>query len=634
MNKNTIIGSILIAIIVIWWMAVNNANAEAQAAARAAKAKATAEKQAAADSAKASNSLVLPQKTPEIKAAPVLGGGLDERRGSTGSPTLTKDESGSAGSPTLANDSSAEVKVPAEIAERTVTVEMDKFIMTLTNKGGKVKSVIVKALPDSAGKFPELIQDTTLGAFDLKLDNADLSDAMFELGNAPEKIVVSDSAKVQFAFQDANGNQVIRSYGFTKDGPAVRQENKFIGFQPSAYELAWKGGLKETEDIPKSKGFMGIGGGSTYYFSEVVFNNVYSVEREMPREQVSFNATEGKVIWAGLRRKYVAMTVQFDEAVPAALKTKPMKVDSDVDPGTYKLTIADDVRGAQSINYDLMILPLKWDDLASLNKDYEKIIVSGWSWCGADVWFVWICKMLLKLLNMFYSIIPNYGVAIILVTIIVRGITTPFTVKQIKSTRGMAALKPQLDEINVKYRSDPQKKQAAMMELYSKNNINPLASCTGGCLPMLIQMPIFMGLFFVLGRAIELRGAPAFLWITDLSRSDIVWDGISIPIIMPSGLAILPWLMVASTYFQTKVTMSSNAGMDPAQQKMMMWMMPAMMLLFSAVMPSGLVLYWIIGNIWSIVQYKYIYSKFPPINNGKTSSKLKGKNVKDAEIVK
>ena len=617
MNKNTIIGSILIAIIVIWWMAVNNANAEAQAAARAAKAKATAEKQAAADSANASNSLVLPQKTPEIKAAPVLGG------------------SENVAAPAVANDSAAPAAPKAEIAERSVTVETEKFIMTLTNKGGKVKSVVVKALPDSAGKFPELIQDTTLGAFDLKLDNADLSEAMFELGNTPEKIVVTDSASVRFVFQDANGNQVIRSYGFTKDGPAVRQENKFIGFQPSAYELAWKGGLKETEDIPKSKGFMGIGGGGTYYFSEVVFNNVYSVEREMPREQTSFNSTEGKVIWAGLRRKYVAMTVQFDEAVPAVLKTKPMKVeDSEVDPGTYKLTIADDVRGAQSLNYDLMVLPLNWDEIASLNKDYEKISVSGWSWCGADVWFVWICKMLLKLLNLFYSIIPNYGVAIILVTLIVRGVTTPFTVKQIKSTRGMAALKPQLDEINVKYRSDPQKKQAAMMELYSKNNINPLASCTGGCLPMLIQMPIFMGLFFVLGRAIELRGAPAFLWITDLSRSDVVWSGISIPIIMPSGLAILPWLMVISTYFQTKVTMSSNAGMDPAQQKMMVWMMPAMMLLFSAVMPSGLVLYWIVGNIWSIAQYKYIYSKFPPINNGKTSSKLKGKNVKDAEIVK
>ena len=214
MNKNTLIGSILIAVIVIWWMAVNNANAEAQAAARAAQAKAKTEKQVAADSAK---SLVIPSKTPEIKAAPVLGG------------------SENAAAPAVANDSAAPVAPKAEIAERSVTVETDKFIMTLTNKGAKVKSVIVKALPDSTGKFPELIQDTTLGAFDLKLDNADLSEAMFELGNTPAKIVVNDSAKVQFAFQDANGNQVIRSYGFTKEGPAVRQENKFIGFQPSAY---------------------------------------------------------------------------------------------------------------------------------------------------------------------------------------------------------------------------------------------------------------------------------------------------------------------------------------------------------------------------------------------------------------
>ena len=171
-----------------------------------------------------------------------------------------------------------------------------------------------------------------------------------------EKIVVNDSANVRFAFQDVNGNQVIRTYGFTKDGQGVRQENKFIGFQPTAYELAWKGGLKETEDIPKSKGFLGIGGGSTYYFSEVVFNNRYSVEREMPREMTSFNATEGKVIWAGLRRKYVAMTVQFDEAVPATLKTKPMKVEgNEVDPGTYKLTIADDFRGTPSLSYNLIL---------------------------------------------------------------------------------------------------------------------------------------------------------------------------------------------------------------------------------------------------------------------------------------
>jgi YidC/Oxa1 family membrane protein insertase len=245
---------------------------------------------------------------------------------------------------------------------------------------------------------------------------------------------------------------------------------------------------------------------------------------------------------------------------------------------------------------------------------------------------VWICKWLLKLLKFFYSIIPNYGVAIILVTFIVRAFTTPFTVKQLKSTRAMSKLKPQLDEINVKYRSDPQKKQAAIMELYAKNGVNPLASCTGGCLPMLIQMPIFMGLFFVLGRAIELRGMPAFLWITDLSKSDVVWSGFTIPFVMPAGLAILPWIMVVTTYFQTKVTMSGSAGMDPAQQKMMTWMMPAMMFFFSAVMPSGLVLYWIVSNFWSIAQYKFINRGV--MSQGSESSKLKGKDVQDAKIVK
>jgi YidC/Oxa1 family membrane protein insertase len=343
---------------------------------------------------------------------------------------------------------------------------------------------------------------------------------------------------------------------------------------------------------------------------------------------------EANYYWVGMRRKYVALSVQFDKPVPVKVNAKHIDVatEGNPDPGTYSLTIADAVR-ADSVAFGFMVLPLQWDEVESLGQGYEKIIVTGSKWFpGSSVWFVWICKWLLKLLKYFYSIIPNYGVAIILVTIIVRAFTTPFTVKQLKSTRAMSKLKPQLDEINVKYRSDPQKKQAAVMELYAKNGVNPLASCSGGCLPMLIQMPIFMGLFFVLGRAIELRGMPAFLWISDLSRSDVIFHGFSIPFLMPDGLAVLPWIMVVTTYFQTKVTMSGSAGMDPAQQKMMVWMMPAMMFFFSAVMPSGLVLYWIISNFWSIAQYKIINRGLA--SGGDTSSKLKGKDVKDAEIVK
>lgn len=615
MNKNSLIGSILIAAIVIWWMTMSSNNAKQQAEAQAKEKEAAAAMEAArADSA---DQLVLGDKTPELKAAPVLG---DSESGVRNSEL----DSGKV----AVADSAQAAEAPKAVEPRTVTVETDKFIMTLSNKGARVQSVIVKALPDSAGNFPEIIQDTALGALDLKLGKADLTEALFDLGDTPEKIKVENDVTVQFTFTDASGKQVIRSYGFTKSGVAVRQVNRFVGFRPADYELSWKGGMKETEVMPKGKSF----GGASYFFSEVIFKNSEITERETFSDAMTFD--NANYYWVGMRRKYVALSVQFDKPVPVKVNAKHIDVatEGNPDPGTYSLTVADGLRG-DSLAYNFMVLPLQWDEVEALDQGYEKIIVTGSKWFpGSSVWFVWICKWLLKLLKFFYSIIPNYGVAIILVTFIVRAFTTPFTVKQLKSTRAMSKLKPQLDEINVKYRSDPQKKQAAIMELYAKNGVNPLASCTGGCLPMLIQMPIFMGLFFVLGRAIELRGMPAFLWITDLSKSDVVWSGFTIPFVMPAGLAILPWIMVVTTYFQTKVTMSGSAGMDPAQQKMMTWMMPAMMFFFSAVMPSGLVLYWIVSNFWSIAQYKFINRGV--MAQGSESSKLKGKDVQDAKIVK
>lgn len=628
MNKNSLIGSILIAAIVIWWMTMSSNNAKQQAEAQAKEKEAAAAMEAArADSA---DQLVLGDKTPELKAAPVLGDSESGVRNSEldSGKVVAGDSAKVAAADSSVADSAQAAEAPKVIEPRTVTVETDKFIMTLSNKGARVQSVIVKALPDSAGNFPEIIQDTALGALDLKLGKADLTEALFDLGDTPEKIKVENDVTVQFTFTDASGKQVIRSYGFTKAGVAVRQVNHFVGFKPADYELSWKGGMKETEVMPKGKSF----GGASYFFSEVIFKNSEITERETFSDAMTFD--NANYYWVGMRRKYVALSVQFDKPVPVKVNAKHIDVatEGNPDPGTYSLTIADGIRG-DSLAYNFMVLPLQWDEVEALDQGYEKIIVTGSKWFpGSSVWFVWICKWLLKLLKFFYSIIPNYGVAIILVTFIVRAFTTPFTVKQLKSTRAMSKLKPQLDEINVKYRSDPQKKQAAIMELYAKNGVNPLASCTGGCLPMLIQMPIFMGLFFVLGRAIELRGMPAFLWITDLSKSDVVWSGFTIPFVMPAGLAILPWIMVVTTYFQTKVTMSGSAGMDPAQQKMMTWMMPAMMFFFSAVMPSGLVLYWIVSNFWSIAQYKFINRGV--MAQGSESSKLKGKDVQDAKIVK
>ena len=206
MNKNTIIGAILIAAIMIWWMSMSSANSKALAEAKA-KEKAAAE--VVVKDASKTPELVLPaaEGAAATEVAPVLG---------EASAIADSAAAGAAAdSASVASDSAASMNAPV-IEPRTITVETEKFIMTLSNKGAKIQSVVVKALADSAGNFPELIQDTTLGALDLKLGKADLSQVLFDAGDAPAKIVVDADTTVQFVFKDANGNQVVRSYGFTK----------------------------------------------------------------------------------------------------------------------------------------------------------------------------------------------------------------------------------------------------------------------------------------------------------------------------------------------------------------------------------------------------------------------------------
>lgn len=606
MKKSTVIGLLLLVLLFIWSMTISTNRAQQQAVEKSRTEQATTAKK---------SSLSVPELSAldTSKLAPATLAPAKEKE------VAVKDS---------AISDSASAKGVAPIARKKIKVENEHFTVVFDNLGAKISSIVVKALPDSAGNFPEIIGDTARGALGLKIDNVDLSGQLFALPeNTPDSIFVKGDTSLVFTFADPNGNKVVRRYGFTKSGVAIGQTVSFAGFKPDNYEILWQGGMKETEVFPKGRSF----GGGSYFFSEVVFNDMYSVERESVRGKETFNAKDGKILWAGMRRKYVAAVIKFPSASEATLNAEHFTeagADSK-DPGTYRISLSDYMQDNDTLAFDFMVLPLNWSEIKSFDLGFEKIIVSGWTWCGADVWFVALCGFLLWLLKAFYSIIPNYGVGIILLTILVRMITTPLTLKQLRSTRGMSKLKPEIDAINVKYRSEPQKKQAAIMELYAKHHINPMASCTGGCLPMLIQMPIFFALFMVFGRAIELRGQPFVGWISDLSRSDVIWNGITIPFIMPDGLAILPIVMVFTTYFQTKQSMSQMT--DPAQQKMMVWMMPAMMFLFSAVMPSGLVLYWIISNLWGIGQYA-IVNRVREAEEA--SDKLKGKNVRDAVIVK
>ncbi len=203
-----------------------------------------------------------------------------------------------------------------------------------------------------------------------------------------------------------------------------------------------------------------------------------------------------------------------------------------------------------------------------------------------------ICKFLLWVLNLIHERLwpHNYGLAIILLTIVIRGIFWPITHKSTESMRKMQELAPVLQEVKEKYKDNPQKQQQAMMEIYRENKVNPL----GGCMPMLIQIPVFFALFVVLRSAIELRFA-GFLWVRDLSEPENLFAGM-----LPFGLGlnILPILNAASMSLQQRLT--PTAG-DPRQANMMKFM-PIMMLILFYNFASGLVLYWTTNQVVMMTQ--------------------------------
>ena len=191
---------------------------------------------------------------------------------------------------------------------------------------------------------------------------------------------------------------------------------------------------------------------------------------------------------------------------------------------------------------------------------------------------------------------PNYGLAIILMTILVRLVTTPLTMRQMRSMERMRALAPKLKELKEKHGEDRQKQSEEMMRLYRQEGVNPL----GGCFPMLLQLPVFIGLFYALRSSISLRQAPFFGWINDLSAPETLFmvPGFDVP------FRLLPLIMGATMFAQQKITPTQQ--MDPAQQRMMLIMMPLMMTVISYTFPSGLVLYWMVSNVLAISHQLYV----------------------------
>ena len=220
-------------------------------------------------------------------------------------------------------------------------------------------------------------------------------------------------------------------------------------------------------------------------------------------------------------------------------------------------------------------------------------------------------------LNAIYSILPNYGIAIIILTILMKILLFPLTHKSYESMKKMSALQPKMEEIKTQYKNNPDLMNKEIMNLYKKEGVNPL----GGCLPMLMQMPLLIAMYGVLGGMIELKDA-AFLWIKDLSSPDAVYTfNFTIPIIQSNTLNILPIIMTGLSILQAKLTPRSNQG-SANQTQAMMWIMPLVFFFIFYGMASALVLYWTVQSAISVVQQSFgdklwVFNKILPAKGEK-----------------
>jgi len=306
------------------------------------------------------------------------------------------------------------------------------------------------------------------------------------------------------------------------------------------------------------------------------------VERtKLKRDSVTAQSF-GTVDWVSLRVKYFAAIMM---PIGEPFRGAQMNGGAGV-AGPARMNVATDRRlpagEGGEISTDLFLGPVDYQILRSYERDLDKMMDFGFSIIKP------ISRLVLTLFTWLHTFIPNYGLVIIIFSILVKIVVFPLTRKSYQSMHAMQELSPKMAEIRAKYKDDQEKMNKKIMNLYKEHKVNPL----GGCFPLLLQMPIFWGLFIVFRTTIELRGEPFMLWITDLSLKD--------------PYLVLPGLMAISMLIQQRAQLK-----DPKQRPMAL-MMPAVLFFVFRTFPAGLILYWTLFNVLSLLQTEFMSGKKKP----------------------
>jgi YidC/Oxa1 family membrane protein insertase len=498
--------------------------------------------------------------------------------------------------------------VPAE--EKLAVLENDKVRLELTSLGGGIKSATLLDYPEKneEGSNPVVLDFSGFAA--LAYDGI--------LGVGPTEALamqaLENGSSVTFSKTLENGTVFQRTITLS-DGYLLTINDRFANPTDAAWLLSGHriltGRMKNPADMESMKGMTILGvdsfapaSGINYWGRKL--NKLYKLADKPFSLDAVPEDMQGKVVdWVSAKNKFFTQILRTEQPVAtmAVLSNRDtaekgvIPVDVAAALAFKPLTIA---AGSQhEINYSYYVGPKKYSILKDAGHSMEKVMefetIGAWSFMN---WLMEASrKFLLYTMNAFKGVIPGgYGIAIILLTLLIRILFWPLTHKSTESMKRMQEIQPEVKALQEKYaKSNPQKLQQETMKLYKEKKVNPM----GGCLPMFVQIPVFFALFTVLRNAIELRFAD-FLWIADLSASENLFAG-QVPFV--GSLNILPLLMSASMIWQQKLTPTAAATPEQQQQqKMMMFMMPIMMLFFFYKMPSGLVLYWTTSNLLMIAQ--------------------------------
>ena len=493
---------------------------------------------------------------------------------------------------------------PQRWTEKIVTIETDLYLATVSSKGGgSLKSFELKEYRHGGGTGNvQLITESgdginlCLSYINLDGDSTYLVDD-FEVLAAPgtySPYLSDGSLTLAYRYTFPSGAKVTKRLTFQADSYTIPVEVLWeypeLELGINTCEIGWPGGLRPAEKRIKED--------ETYGKVYVYQGGELADQGAVRKGRVERQQLNGSTQWVALRNKYFTVAYISGPDKPGvygAYSATPVPYYNETAGGSesitrYFMALGYDAR--QPVTMTLYLGPLSYFIIKDLEVDLERIMNFGMAPIRP------ISKLVLYTLVFFHNYIPNYGVVLILFAVIVRVLTNPLTKKSAVSTQKMQLVQPKVKVLQEKYKGNPQKLNQEMRALWKAEGVNPL----GGCLPMLIQMPVLFALFIVFRSTIELRGQPFILWITDLSAPDVVY---TLPFSIPlygSGVTILAIIMGLTMFIQQKI---SGAGTNP-QQKPMMYMMSGMFFLIFNQFPSGLNLYYAFSNIMGIFQQRNI----------------------------